>query len=51
MDLEKTINKLSRKILELVMRKEGKAEVLVRTVMSQHEEAETIVRADYELPL
>ena len=49
--MEKTITKLSRKMLEWVMRKEGKAEDLVRTVMSQYEEAETIVRVDYELPL
>ena len=40
-DLEKTLDRLSRKVLEWAMRKKGIPEALVRSVMSLYEGAKT----------
>ena len=48
-DLEKTFDRVSRKVLEWAMWKKGIPEVLVRSVMSLYEEAKTNVRVDSEL--
>ena len=48
-DLEKSIGRVPRKVLELAMRKKGILEVLVRSVMSLYERAKTRVRVDSEL--
>ena len=43
-NLKKAFERVSRKILEWVMRKRGIPEVMVRTVMSLYEGAKTRVR-------
>ena len=48
-DLEKTIGRVPRIVLELVLRKKEIPEVLVRSVMSLYEGAKTRVRVDSEL--
>ena len=47
-DVVKAFDRVPRKVLELVMRKKGKPEVLVRPVMSLYEGAETRVIVDSE---
>ena len=48
-DLEKALDRVLRKGLELAMKKKGMPEVLVRSVMSLYEGAKTRVRVDSEL--
>ena len=48
-DLEKTFDRVPRKVLEWAMRKKGIPEVLVRLVMSLYEGTKTKVRVDSEL--
>ena len=48
-DLENVFDRVSRKVLELAMKKKGIPEVFVRSVMSLHEGAKTRVRADSDL--
>ena len=48
-NLKKAFERVSRKILEWVMRKRGIPEVMVRTVMSLYEGAKTRVRVGLEL--
>ena len=43
MDLEKAFDRAPRKVLEWAMRTKGIPQVLVRSVMSLHEEAKTRV--------
>ena len=48
-DLEKTFDRVPRKVLECAKRKKGMPEVLARSVMSLYEGVKTGVRVDYEL--
>ena len=48
-DLEKVFDRVPRKVLEWAMRKNGIPEVLVRSVMSLHEEVKTRVIVNSEL--
>ena len=48
-DLDKTFDRLPRKVLELAIRKKEIQEVLVGSVMSLYEGAKTGVRVDSEL--
>ena len=48
-DLEKTFDRVPRKVLEWALRKKGIPEVLVRSVMSLYEGAKTRVGVDSEL--
>ena len=48
-DLEKTFDRVPRKVLEWALRKKGIPEVLDRSVMSLYEGAKTWVRVDSEL--
>ena len=48
-DIERAIDRVPRKVLEWALRKKGITEVLVRSVMSLHEGANTRVRVDSEL--
>ena len=48
-DLEKTFDRVLRKVVEWAMRKRGLPEVMVRAVMSLYEGAKTRVRVDQEL--
>ena len=43
-DLEKAFDRVLRRVMERAMRKKGLPEILVKAVMSLHEEAETKVR-------
>ena len=45
-DLEKTFDRVLRKVVEWAMRKRGLPEVMVRAVMSLYEGAKTRVRVD-----
>ena len=45
-ELDKDFDRVSRKVLELALRKEGIPEVLVRSVMSLCEGAKTRVEVD-----
>ena len=45
-NLEKSFDRVLRKVLELAMRKEGVQKVLVRSVMCLYEGANTRVRVD-----
>ena len=47
-DLKKALLRVPRTVLEWTMRKNGIPEVLVRTVMSLHQEAKTNDRVDSE---
>ena len=47
-DLEKALDKVSRKVLVWAMRKKGIPNVLVRSVISLYEGAKTRVRVDFE---
>ena len=49
MNLEKTLDRVLRKMFEWSMGKEGIPDVLVRSVMSLYEGAKTRVRLDSEL--
>ena len=48
-DLEKSFDRVPRKVFEWAMRKKGIPEDLVRSVMSLYEEEKTRVRVDSEL--
>ena len=49
MDLEKSFDRVPKKVLEWALRKKRIEEVLVRSVMSLYEGAKTRVRVDSEL--
>ena len=48
---EKVFDRVPRKVLEWAMRKNGRAEVLVRSSMSLYEGAKTRVRVNSELSM
>ena len=48
-DLEKALDRVPTKVMELAMRKKGIPEVVVRSVIYQHDGAKTRVRVDSEL--
>ena len=48
-DLEKALDRFSRKVLEWALRKKGIPDVLVRSVMNVHEGSKTSARVDSKL--
>ena len=48
-DLEKTLHRVPRKVMEWAVRKKGIPDVLVRSVMSMYEGAKIRFRVDFEL--